>query len=286
MNTTLKILISLLASFAFINNCYCQKSNGKLVVEFDVRRDTVYITAELTGNLPDSIIAQRDIITEGLRASDILKNRPKRGKYTVEVQFILDKEGRVSDVKALTNNGYGLEEAAVRTIKKFPRWEPAMGNGRKVMRYRSLHSHYLDKTDSIRIAVDSANNLNNESFRIIAHKKILHSILYSRYSDSTGIVKISRQFSRKMDSTYQSFYLQNGKLIFAKEYIVSHFKTNNVPDSITWGGFFYFMDGRLLEFTAVGHGKSENKNWVSGESILKAYEESKRDIERQKKLSK
>jgi protein TonB len=58
------------------------------------------------------------------------------GTYQVVVQFIVDKEGNVSDVKALTKHGYGMEEEAMRAIKKAPKWNPAVQNGRQVKAYR------------------------------------------------------------------------------------------------------------------------------------------------------
>ncbi|MEI2738620.1 MAG: energy transducer TonB [Chitinophagaceae bacterium] len=54
------------------------------------------------------------------------------GRYTVIVQFVVDKEGNVSEIKTLTNHGYGLEEEAVRVLKKAPKWEPAIYQGYKV----------------------------------------------------------------------------------------------------------------------------------------------------------
>lgn len=58
------------------------------------------------------------------------------GTYQVVVQFIVDREGNVSDVKALTNHGYGMEEEAMRAIRKAPKWTPAVQNGRQVKAYR------------------------------------------------------------------------------------------------------------------------------------------------------
>jgi protein TonB len=49
---------------------------------------------------------------------------------------VVDKEGNVSDVKALTSHGYGMEDEAVRVIKKGPQWKPAIQNGRNVKAYR------------------------------------------------------------------------------------------------------------------------------------------------------
>jgi len=49
---------------------------------------------------------------------------------------VVDKEGNVSDVKPLTSHGYGMEDEAVRVIKKGPQWKPAIQNGRNVKAYR------------------------------------------------------------------------------------------------------------------------------------------------------
>ena len=64
------------------------------------------------------------------------ENGAPAGTYTVVVQFVVDKEGNMSDVKALTSHGYGMEDEAVRVIKKGPQWKPAIQNGRNVKAYR------------------------------------------------------------------------------------------------------------------------------------------------------
>jgi TonB family protein len=50
----------------------------------------------------------------------------------VKVQFVVDTEGNISDVKAVNDPGDGLAEEAVRIIKTGPKWEPAVQNGHKV----------------------------------------------------------------------------------------------------------------------------------------------------------
>jgi protein TonB len=55
---------------------------------------------------------------------------------TCRVMFIVDKEGNVSNVKAITMRGTKLAEVAVLAIKRGPRWIPAMQNGRPVNAYR------------------------------------------------------------------------------------------------------------------------------------------------------
>jgi protein TonB len=53
------------------------------------------------------------------------------------VQFIVDKEGNVSDVQAISGPEQGgLREEAIRVIKKSGKWTPALQNGRYVKAYR------------------------------------------------------------------------------------------------------------------------------------------------------
>jgi len=57
------------------------------------------------------------------------------GDATVTVQFIVDKEGNVSDVEAISGPA-GLKKEAVRVIRLSGKWEPAIQNGRKVKSYK------------------------------------------------------------------------------------------------------------------------------------------------------
>lgn len=58
------------------------------------------------------------------------------GTYTVPVRFIVDKEGKVSDVKAMEDPGYGFAEEAVRAVRNGPKWSPGIQNGHQVASYR------------------------------------------------------------------------------------------------------------------------------------------------------
>ncbi|HYH56471.1 MAG TPA: energy transducer TonB [Anseongella sp.] len=53
---------------------------------------------------------------------------------TVFVQFTIDKDGSITDVRAVRGKelGGGLAEEAVRVVKAMPNWEPGEQNGRKV----------------------------------------------------------------------------------------------------------------------------------------------------------
>lgn len=52
---------------------------------------------------------------------------------TVFVQFIVDSEGNIKDVKTVgAAKGGGLEEEAVRVVRTMPKWKPGKQNGRQV----------------------------------------------------------------------------------------------------------------------------------------------------------
>lgn len=108
---------------------------GKGLVEKKIEKEsdepfrTVEIDASFKGNW-------RAFLERNLNADVPRDNGAPAGRYSVVVEFVVDKEGNVSDIKTLTNHGYGLEAEAIRVLKKAPKWEPAIQNGIKVKAYR------------------------------------------------------------------------------------------------------------------------------------------------------
>ncbi len=65
-------------------------------------------------------------------------NGASPGTYNVTIQFIIDVAGNVSDVKALSGVGFGMEQEAIRVVKKSGKWNPGIQNGREVKSYHKL----------------------------------------------------------------------------------------------------------------------------------------------------
>lgn len=65
-----------------------------------------------------------------------LKYPPKCKKEKIEgfviVQFVVEKNGKVSNVKAIRSPHPDLAEAAVRTVEKMPKWTPGKVGGKAV----------------------------------------------------------------------------------------------------------------------------------------------------------
>jgi periplasmic protein TonB len=65
-----------------------------------------------------------------------VENGAPPGRHTVLIQFVVDIDGSVSDIRPLTNIGYGMEQEAIRVLKKAAKWIPAVQNGQHVQAYR------------------------------------------------------------------------------------------------------------------------------------------------------
>jgi protein TonB len=112
---------------------------GKAVVEApkdETNYDQTFTKVEVEAQFPGGLGAWQKYVQRNVNGQVASDNGSPAGSYTVYVQFIVDKEGNISDVKALTNHGYGMEEEAIRAIKRGPKWTPAIQNGRNVKAYR------------------------------------------------------------------------------------------------------------------------------------------------------
>jgi protein TonB len=99
--------------------------------------DKVFTKVENPAEFPGGQDAWRRYLERSLQYPEAAQEAGIQG--VVRVQFIVDKEGNISEVQALNDPGEGLADEAVRIIKKGPKWKPAEQNGRKVI-YRHIQS--------------------------------------------------------------------------------------------------------------------------------------------------
>jgi protein TonB len=88
-------------------------------------------------------------LERNLRSNVPTDNGAPVGRYTVIVQFVVDVQGNISDLKALTSHGYGMEEEAVRVLKKTGsvKWIPAFQNSKHVPAYRRQPITFVIRED-------------------------------------------------------------------------------------------------------------------------------------------
>ncbi len=111
---------------------------GKQIVEEKKEEDEnkIFDKVEIEASFPGGDGKWRQYLERNANGQVATDNGAPEGTYTTVVQFVVDKEGNISDVKSLTNHGYGMEEEAMRVIRKGPKWTPAVQNGRQVKAYR------------------------------------------------------------------------------------------------------------------------------------------------------
>lgn len=113
--------------------------SSKLFSQTTASTDTtkaIFERVDIEATFPGGIDEWRHFLERNLNPSVPVDNGAPCGKYTVYVQFIVDKEGRVSDIKPLTREGFGMEQEVVRIMKESGEWDPAMMNGKPVKAYR------------------------------------------------------------------------------------------------------------------------------------------------------
>ena len=68
---------------------------------------------------------------------DAASNGMEPGTYTVQVKFLVERDGSIADVHALNDPGFGLGKAAESVVKKGPKWSPGIQNGKQVRSYHT-----------------------------------------------------------------------------------------------------------------------------------------------------
>jgi len=97
-------------------------------------KEKVFTKTEIEASFPGGASAWLKYIQKAILAEVDTFTQADYG--TCVVRFIVDKTGKVSDVKATTMKGTKLAEVAVSAITNGPNWIPAQQNGKYVNAYR------------------------------------------------------------------------------------------------------------------------------------------------------
>ncbi len=106
------------------------------IPDIDTSGERIFEKVEIEAVYPGGDENWRKFLEQNLNGNVPTDNGAPSGTYTVIIQFVVDKNGLVSNIKALTNHGYGMETEVIRLLKKSPTWKPAVQDGRFVKAYR------------------------------------------------------------------------------------------------------------------------------------------------------
>lgn len=79
---------------------------------------------------PGGMSAFMKFLRKNLRYPDRAVQAEISGK--VLVSFVVEKDGRLTDIKIVRGIGFGCDEEAARVLKKSPAWQPGIQNNRQV----------------------------------------------------------------------------------------------------------------------------------------------------------
>jgi protein TonB len=99
----------------------------------DEEGDGIFVSVQIESEYPGGMSAWQRFLNRNLRYPQDAIDQGVEGFVTV--QFIVDKEGNVSNVEAVSGPAE-LRAEAIRVIKKSGKWTPAIQNGRQVKSYK------------------------------------------------------------------------------------------------------------------------------------------------------
>lgn len=98
--------------------------------ERDISKDDVFFIVEDMPEFPGGEEGLLKFVTENTKYPEVAKEKKIQGK--VFVQFVINKDGNVEDVKLAKGVDPLLDEAAMNIVKSMPQWKPGKQRGQYV----------------------------------------------------------------------------------------------------------------------------------------------------------
>jgi protein TonB len=114
----------------FLSAFLCTLSFGAFAQSEVSVDDEVFVVVEEQAEFPGGLDSMYAYIVKNLKYPEAAKEKGIEGR--VFVQFVIEKDGSISNVKILRGIGGGCEEAAVEMIKNMPKWKPGKQRGKPV----------------------------------------------------------------------------------------------------------------------------------------------------------
>ena len=93
-------------------------------------KDSICAVVDVMPEFPGGMQAMMEFLKNNLRYPEELKAKGTQGN--VVVQFVVDKEGSLTDVQVLRSVHPQMDAEAIRVVKAMPRWKPGMQDGKAV----------------------------------------------------------------------------------------------------------------------------------------------------------
>lgn len=109
-------------------------SDVKQVTEEDPNK--IFTSVEQNPEFPGGEAAFGKYLQKNMRYPAVAKENNVQGK--VFLQFVVEKDGSITDIKVVRGIGSGCDDEAMRVLKNSPHWKPGIQNGRAVRVYYTI----------------------------------------------------------------------------------------------------------------------------------------------------
>ncbi len=96
----------------------------------------IFTIVEEQAEFPGGYQKMMEFIVSNIKYPDIARKEHIEGK--VFVNFVIRKDGSITDVKILKGIGFGCDEEAMKVVKKMPKWKPGKQRNQPVNMYFNL----------------------------------------------------------------------------------------------------------------------------------------------------
>ncbi|MFH1319604.1 MAG: energy transducer TonB [Bacteroidota bacterium] len=120
-------------AFEVVDNDLTQKTPIKKIDEPEIDDSLDNIAFLVVEEMPTFGNGDKDLINylaKNIKYPEMAKNAGIQG--TVNLSFIVNKKGKITNVKVLRGIGGGCDEEAMRIVKNMPRWNPGKQRGKPV----------------------------------------------------------------------------------------------------------------------------------------------------------
>lgn len=98
--------------------------------EEESQEQQIFMVVEAMPEFPGGQNALNKYLSENIKYPQMAKESGIQGR--VFVTFVVEKDGRVTDVRILRGIGGGCDEEAIRVVQNMPRWTPGKQRGKPV----------------------------------------------------------------------------------------------------------------------------------------------------------
>lgn len=98
--------------------------------EVEEAEEEIFLVVEEDAEFPGGLEALSKYLSENIKYPQLAKENNIEGR--VFVSFVVEKDGRVGNIKILRDIGGGCGAEAVRVVKSMPRWKPGKQRGKPV----------------------------------------------------------------------------------------------------------------------------------------------------------